>query len=119
MYLQTMVCRNRETAGRYIGRQQSRTQQMSSHAWVETLYIAHGHPDRRVYAIPYPMSLNQKPGDMLPKDQQDWREVARLSSDSHLVYIEPEYADLAGNIVGKAGGTHFHVARNATEACVA
>ncbi|SEK16764.1 hypothetical protein SAMN05216567_11293 [Variovorax sp. OK605] len=86
---------------------------MSSQAWVETIYIAPGHPDCRVYAMPYPMRPNQRPSDMLPKDQMDWREVAKLGSAQELVYIEPGYADLAANLVGQESGRHFQVTRHA------
>ncbi len=85
---------------------------MSSQAWVETIYIAPGHPQCRVYAMPYPMGPNQKPADILPQHQMDWREVAKLNGELELVYIEPGYADLAGDIAGQMGGAHFEVTRN-------
>jgi hypothetical protein len=82
--------------------------------WVETLYVAPGHPQCRVYAMPYPMGPHQKPADFTVAHQlQDWREVARLDSERELVYIEPGYAAFASDIVGRAGGTHFEVIRHA------
>ena len=84
---------------------------MSSQVWVETIYIAPGDPPCRVYAMLYPMRPNQKPADIPPQHQTDWREVAKLNRDLELVYIEPGYADLAANIVGQASGLHFEVTR--------
>lgn len=86
---------------------------MSSQTWVETIYIAPGHPQCRVYAMPYPMRQNQKPADIPPQHQMDWREVAKLNHDLKLVYIEAGYADLAVNIAGQIGGVHFEVTRQA------
>ncbi|MDM0008216.1 hypothetical protein QTI51_25820 [Variovorax sp. J22G73] len=86
---------------------------MSSQPWVETIYIAHGEPDCRVYAMPYPMGHNQRPSDMRLKEQMDWREVAKLGPAQELIYIEPGYSDLAARIVGRESGGHFQVTRNA------
>ena len=63
--------------------------------------------------MPYPMRPNQRPSDILPRHQQDWREVAKLNDARELVYIEPGYADLTVNIVGQMGDTHFEVTRHA------
>lgn len=86
---------------------------MSSRVWSETIYIAPGNPDCRVYAMPYPMRPDQRPSDMPLKEQMDWREVAKLDCGWDLVYIEPAYAHLAANLVGRLSGSHFQVTRHA------
>lgn len=87
---------------------------MSYQEWVETLYIAPGHPTCPVYAMPYPMARNQTPADLpLEHQQQDWREVAKLDGNLALVHIEPGYVDFATDIAGRQVGTHFEVTRHA------
>ena len=99
----------------YIARsQKSPEEDMFSQAWVETLYIAPGHCECRVYAMPYPMAPNQTPADLATTHQlHDWREIAKLDRDHALVYIEPGYADFSSDIVGRQGGAHFEVIRHA------
>jgi len=100
---------------RYIARSQKPPEEdMSSRQWVETLYIAPGHSECRVYAMPYPLAPNQNPADLAMKHQlHDWREIAKLDRDHALVYIEPGYADFISDIVGRQGGSHFEVTRHA------
>jgi hypothetical protein len=100
---------------RYIDQsQKSPEEDMSSQEWVETLYIAPGHYECRVYAMPYPLAPNQNPTDLATTHQlHDWREIAKLDRDHALVYIEPGYADFSSDIVGREGGSHFEVTRHA------
>jgi hypothetical protein len=83
----------------------------SRDSWVETIYIAPGQPGSRVYAMPYPLRRNETPADLLPSEQQDWREVARLDASREVVYIEPGYAAFRASISGQAAGAHFEVTR--------
>lgn len=87
---------------------------MEAQEWVETLYIAPGDEQCRVYAMPYRLAPDQNPADFtLTHQEQDWREVAALNSQRELVYIEPGYADFASDIVGRPCGTYFEVTRRA------
>lgn len=77
----------------------------------ETIYIAPGYNQCRVYAIPYPMRKGQQPSDIDMKYLRLWREIALLNSRLELVYIEPAYRFLKDEIAGSMGGTYFEVDR--------
>lgn len=77
----------------------------------ETIYIAPGNSQCRVYALPYPMRPGQKPGDILPQYHADWAEIGLLNFQLKLVCIDPAYADIAEDIEGQMGGTFFEVSR--------
>jgi hypothetical protein len=80
----------------------------------ETIYIAPGDNQCRVYALPYPMRPGQSPGDIAYQYQSDWKHIALLNHKLALVYIEPDYADLKDDIAGQMGGTFFQVQRPAS-----
>lgn len=77
----------------------------------ETIYIAPGNSQCRVYALPYALRAGQVPGDILPQYQKDWVEIGLLNHQLTLVCIEPAYADLAQDIEGQMGGSFFTVQR--------
>lgn len=77
----------------------------------ETIFIAPGHSQCRVYALPYPLRPGQQPRDILPQHQVDWVEIGLLNFKLQLVCIDPAYADLAADIEGQMGGTFFEVER--------
>lgn len=77
----------------------------------ETIYIAPGHAQCRVYAIPHPMRPGQSPRDILPQYRGCWAEIGLLNFQLKLVCIEPAYADLSDDIAGQMGGTFFEVDR--------
>lgn len=79
----------------------------------ETIYIAPGNSQCRVYTMPYPMRPGQAPGDILPQFRDQWAEIGLLNAQLKLSYISPEYADLAEDIQGQMGGTFFEVQRPA------
>ncbi|MCC5612035.1 hypothetical protein LC612_36210 [Nostoc sp. CHAB 5834] len=73
----------------------------------ETIYIAPGAVQCRVYAIPYRMRPGQSPRDILPQYQKDWREIAMLDSRLNIRYISIDYMHLKDEIEGQMGGTFF------------
>lgn len=77
----------------------------------ETIYIAPGESQCRVYTMPYPMRPGQSPGDIHLAFRNAWTEIGLLNSQLQLAYISPEYADLAKDIEGQMGGTFFEVQR--------
>lgn len=77
----------------------------------ETIYIAPGNSQCRVYALPYALKPNQRPGDILYEYRQDWREIGLLNFHLKLVCLNPDYRDLAEDIEGQMGGTYFSVDR--------
>lgn len=77
----------------------------------ETIFIAPGEAQCRVYTMPYPMRPGQKPGDILPQYRDAWQEIGLLNFQLKLVCIDPDYADLADDIQGQMGGTYFTVER--------
>lgn len=76
---------------------------------VETIYIAPGAVQCRVYAIPYPLRPGQTPKDIHPKYQKDWKEIAMLDSRLFIRYISMDYMHLKDEIEGQMGGTFFQV----------
>jgi hypothetical protein len=78
---------------------------------VETIYIAPGRVQCRVYAIPHGLRPNQAPRDLAPPFQDLWREIGLLNHRLELVCLEPAYADLADDIAGLMGGTYFQTTR--------
>lgn len=80
----------------------------------ETIYIAPGYAQCRVYALPYPMRPGQSPRDIAPKYQSSWAEIGLLNFELRLVCINPAYADLSEDIAGQMGGTFFEVERPAS-----
>ena len=82
---------------------------------IQTIYIAPGNSQCRVYAIPYPMRPGQHPRDISPDYQGTWKEIGLLNSQLRLVYLEPAYAHLAQDIEGQGGGTCFGTELPATE----
>lgn len=80
----------------------------------ETIYVAPGNAQCRVYALPYGLRPGQKPGDILSQYREDWAEIGLLNFQLKLVCIDPAYADLADDIQGQMGGTYFEVERPAT-----
>lgn len=80
---------------------------MSTHT--ETIYVAPGNSQCRVYAIPHGMRPGQKPSDLLPSFQESWAEIGLLNFELKLVCIDPEYAHLRDDITGQMGGTFFEV----------
>lgn len=79
----------------------------------ETIYIAPGNAQCRVYALPYPMRPGQRPADILPQYQDSWVNIGLLNFKLELVYLDARYAHLAGDIEGQMGGTYFEVERPA------
>jgi hypothetical protein len=77
----------------------------------ETIYVAPGENQCRVYALPYPMRPGQSPRDIAYEYQSSWIHIAMLNHKLELRYIEPAYADLKDDIVGQMGGTFFEVER--------
>lgn len=82
----------------------------------QTIYIAPGNSQCRVYAIPYPMRPGQAPSDIAYQYQAAWVEIGLLNFQLKLVYIDPAYADLADDIAGQMGGTFFEVDRATAQA---
>lgn len=78
----------------------------------ETIFIASGNSQCRVYALPYALKPGQSPGDILPQYRDDWAEIGLLNFQLKLVCIDPRYADLADDIEGQMGGTFFQVERS-------
>jgi len=79
----------------------------------ETIYIAPGNSQCRVYVMPYPMRPGQSPSDIRQEFRDQWAEIGLLNAQLKLVCIAPEYADLADDIQGQGGGTFFEVQRPA------
>lgn len=77
----------------------------------ETIYIAPGNSQCRVYTMPYPMRPGQAPGDIMPQFRDQWAEIGLLNAQLKLVCLASEYADLAEDIQGQGGGTFFEVQR--------
>ena len=75
----------------------------------QTIYIAPGNSQCRVYAIPYPMRRGQSPRDILPEYQREWREIGLLNYQLEIVCLEPEYLPYADDIRGSCGGTFFEI----------
>lgn len=78
---------------------------------IETIYIAPGYSQCRVYALPYGMRPGQAPNDILPQYRAQWKEIGLLNAQLKLVCLEPAYADLKDDIEGMMGGTFFPVER--------
>lgn len=74
---------------------------------MKTIYIAPGNSQCRVYAIPYAMRPGQSPRDIGYKYQREWSKIGLLNHNLELVWIDPKYAHLAGEIAGQMGGTFF------------
>jgi hypothetical protein len=81
----------------------------------ETIYVAPGENQCRVYALPYAMRPGQSPRDILPQYQNDWAHIALLNHKLKLVYIEPDYRPYADDIEGQMGGTFFEIERDVPE----
>lgn len=79
---------------------------------IETIYIAPGNAQCRVYALPYALRPGQAPEDILPQYQKAWPQIGMLNFQLKLVCIEPAYADLAEDLEGQMGGTYFEVDRS-------
>jgi hypothetical protein len=77
----------------------------------ETIFVAPGNTQCRVYALPYALRPGQQPGDILEQYRTAWLEIGLLNAQLKLVHISPEYADLAEDIAGQMGGTYFAVER--------
>ncbi len=75
----------------------------------QTIYIAPGNSQCRVYAIPYLMRPGQHPRDLDETYQAKWKEIALLNFDLEPVYIDPAYAHLRDEIKGSIGGTFFEI----------
>lgn len=82
----------------------------------QTIYIAPGNSQCRVYAIPYPMRPGQSPDHILPQYRSAWAEIGLLNYDLKLVCIEPAYAHLSDDIAGQMGGTYFEIEHPPTPA---
>jgi len=80
----------------------------------QTIYIAPGNAQCRVYAIPYAMRPGQSPDHILPQYRDAWVEIGLLNYDLELVCLEPAYAAWADDIQGQMGGTYFEVDTVAT-----
>lgn len=77
----------------------------------ETIYIAPGNAQCRVYALPYALRTGQKPEDILPQYRDAWKEIGLLNYQLKLVCLDPAYADLKDDIQGQMGGTYFEANR--------
>lgn len=75
----------------------------------ETIYIASGNSQCRVYAIPYPMRPGQHPRDINYKDQCQWSEIGLLNYQLKVVCLAPQYRQYRDDIEGQMGGTWFEV----------
>lgn len=71
----------------------------------ETIYVAPGNSQCRVYVMPYPLRPGQRPEDLAPQYQDQWLEIGLLNFQLRLVYISPKYAHLREDIEGLMGGT--------------
>lgn len=80
---------------------------------IETIYVAPGNSQCRVYALPYSLRPGQVPSDILMQYRDKWKEIALLNFQLKLVYIDPAYADLKEDIEGQMGGSFFSVERQA------
>lgn len=80
----------------------------------ETIYIAPGHSQCRVYALPYQMRPGQSPDHIDCRYRNAWKEIGLLNFELRLVCIDPGYADLSEDITGQMGGTYFEVERPAS-----
>lgn len=76
----------------------------------ETIYVAPGNNQCRVYAMPYHMRPGQKPGDIGWEYQlRDWKEIGLLDSRLKVRCIEPAYAHLKDGIEGLHGGSFMEL----------
>jgi hypothetical protein len=75
----------------------------------QTIYVAPGASQCRIYALPYPMKPGQSPSDILPQYQQDWLEIGLLNFQLNVVYLSKGYQHLREDLEGQMGGTHFEV----------
>lgn len=75
----------------------------------QTIYIAPGDAQCRVYAMPYPMRPGQKPTDLADKYQRDWKQVGLLNFELKVVWLNKEYQPFKADIEGQMGGTYFEV----------
>lgn len=75
----------------------------------QTIYIAPGNSQCRIYAIPYKMRPGQSPRDILPEYQREWREIGLLNYQLEIVCLEPEFMPHAADIRGSCGGTFFEI----------
>jgi len=76
----------------------------------ETIFVAPGSHQCRIYAMPYHMRPGQKPGDIAWEYQQrDWKEIGMLDSRLKLRCIEPDYAHLKDDLEGMMGGTFMQL----------
>lgn len=71
----------------------------------ETLYIAPGNSQCRIYSLPYHCRPGQHPRDILPQFQADWKEIGLLNFQLKVVCLEPEYNHLKDDLEGLHGGT--------------
>lgn len=78
----------------------------------ETIYIAPGNAQCRVYALPYALKAGQCPDDILPQYRDSWTEIGLLNFQLKLVCLDSAYVDLAQDIEGQMGGTYFQVERD-------
>ena len=78
---------------------------------IETIYIAPGNSQCRIYAMPYPMRPGQKPSDIAHQYQKDWRQIGLLNYQLKLAYLEKEYRPFGDDIEGQCGGTFFEIER--------
>lgn len=72
-----------------------------------TLYIAPGLNQCRIYDIPYPLRVGQKPSDLAPRFQDNWKEIGMLDHRLKMRYLDPAYAKLQDVMEGMMGGTFF------------
>ncbi|MDO9179183.1 MAG: hypothetical protein Q7U16_12830 [Agitococcus sp.] len=75
----------------------------------QTIYIAPGNVQCRVYALPYPLRPNQKPTNIALKYQSQWKEIGLLNCQLKLVWLDPLYADFREDIEGQMGGVYFEI----------
>lgn len=78
-------------------------------SYAETLYVAPGDRQCRIYVIPYPMRPGQSPGDIAHKFQSAWKEVGLLNGKLELVCLDEKYHQHKQDLDGAYPGTFFGV----------
>jgi hypothetical protein len=73
----------------------------------ETIYVAPGHAQCRVYALPYHLKPGQVPSDIRYDYRKDWQEIGLLNSSLHVVCLELDYQHLRDDLEGLMGGAYL------------
>lgn len=74
-----------------------------------TLYVAPGTNQCRLYLMPYPMRLGQKPSDICHEEQRKWEHVGLLTSSLKVTYLDERLHHLHSELEGAMGGTYFEL----------